>query len=49
VSCDTKGWNGPTVKDYCVVATPTLYLLDKKLQIIKRIVTPQQLEGFVGR
>jgi len=49
VSCDTKGWNGPTVKDYCVVATPTLYLLDKKLQIIKRIVTPQQLEGFVGK
>jgi len=49
VSCDTKGWNGSTVKDYCVVATPTMYLQDKKLQIIKRIVNPQQLEAFMGK
>jgi len=31
-----------------VVATPTLYLLDKKLQIVKKIVTPQQLEAFMA-
>lgn len=49
VSCDTKGWNGSTVKAYCVVATPTMYLLDKKLQIVKKIVTPQQLEAFMGK
>jgi thiol-disulfide isomerase/thioredoxin len=45
--CDSKGWNSPAVKDYCVVATPTIYLLDEKLRIVKRITVPQQLETYM--
>jgi thiol-disulfide isomerase/thioredoxin len=45
--CDTKGWSSPAVKEYCVVATPTIYLLDEKLRIVKRIMNPQQLENYM--
>lgn len=45
--CDTESWDSPTVKDYCVVATPTFYVLDKNLRILKKLTNAHQLEEFV--
>lgn len=35
--CDFQGFNGPNFKNYAVVGTPTLFLLDKKGIIIKKM------------
>lgn len=45
--CDTESWDSPTVKDYCVVATPTFYVLDKNLRILKKLTNAHQLEEFI--
>jgi hypothetical protein len=34
--CDLQKWNGKTVTDYFVVATPSLFLLDKEQKIIEK-------------
>ncbi len=41
--CELKGWDGKTVKDYCVYATPTLYLVDKSLTIVSKPMSIEDL------
>ena len=35
-SCDFKGWEGSNVKNYCVFATPTIFILDKNNTIVAK-------------
>lgn len=46
--CDFKGWEGQAVQDYCIFATPTMYLLDKDNTIVMKIVTPEHLNAVLG-
>lgn len=41
--CDFKGWENNAVKDYCVFATPSYFLLDRQLRIIAKLNNPEQL------
>jgi thiol-disulfide isomerase/thioredoxin len=43
-SCDLKGWNGKAAEDYCVYATPTLFLLDNNSKIIAK---PMSFDEFL--
>ncbi len=45
-ACDTDGWSSSMVKEFCVVATPTLYILDENLRILKKVSNAHQLEEF---
>ena len=45
--CDYKKWEGSIVKNYHVFATPTIYLLDDKREIILRPNSVQQLDSWV--
>jgi thiol-disulfide isomerase/thioredoxin len=45
--CDYKKWDTKTVKDYHVFATPTIYLLDKNLEIILRPNSVRQMDAWV--
>jgi hypothetical protein len=38
-TCDLKGWDGKILGDYCVFATPTMFLLDKNRKILARPLT----------
>ncbi len=40
---ELKGWDGPIVEQYGVVATPTFFLLDKNKKIIAKPVSPDEL------
>ncbi len=46
-TCDYQKWNGQIVKDYYVFATPTMFLLDKKRQIILRPNSVKQMDAWV--
>ena len=45
--CDYKKWESPVVKDYHVFATPTLYLLDDKREILLRPNSVHQMDAWV--
>lgn len=45
--CDCLKWNSPIVADYHVFATPTIYLLDNKREIILRPSSVSQLDAWV--
>ena len=45
--CDYQKWEGTVVKDYHVFATPTMYLLDNKREIILRPNSVSQLDAWV--
>lgn len=47
VYCDTKGWETQAVKEYCVFATPTYFLLDKELKIVAKIKSPEHLQAWL--
>lgn len=47
-SCDTKGWEGKTVKEYHVVATPSYFLLDHDLKIVTKLKNPEHLKFFLS-
>lgn len=40
---DLKGWNSKVADDYCIYATPTMFLLDKKKYIIGKPLTTKDL------
>ena len=44
---DSGGWDSRPVVDYHVFATPTMYLLDKNLDILNKIVSPGHLEAIM--
>ncbi len=45
--CDYKKWESPMVQKYHVFATPTLYLLDHKREILLRPHSVKQLDSWV--
>ncbi|MFP4488961.1 MAG: TlpA family protein disulfide reductase, partial [Bacteroidales bacterium] len=45
--CDYQKWESPAVQSYYVFATPTIYLLDDKRQIILRPNSVSHLDSWV--
>lgn len=45
--CDYQKWESPVAKDYHVFATPTIYLLDYKREILLRPNSISQLDSWV--
>lgn len=45
--CDYQKWDSPVVRAYHVFATPTLYLLNDKREILLRPNTVQQMDAWV--
>jgi len=45
---DLKKWNSKIVKDYYVFATPTMFLLNNKRQIILPPSSAKQMDAWVG-
>jgi len=45
--CDYQKWESPIVKDYYVFATPTIYLLNNKREILLRPNSVSQLDSWV--
>jgi len=46
-SCDFKGWEGINVKEYCVFATPTMYLLDSERKIVLKPKSAEHLNAWL--
>jgi len=46
--CDTKGWEGSSVKEYYVCATPTYFLLDRDLKIVAKLKRPKELDDYLS-
>lgn len=44
---DFKGWETPSAKNYHVFATPTLFLLDRNLEILLRPHSVRQVDSWV--
>ena len=45
INCaELKGWDGKIVKDFCIYATPTLYLVDKNRKIISKPMSLDELK-----
>lgn len=45
--CDYKKWNGSIVNQYYVFSTPTMFLLDKKREILLRPKSVKQMDAWV--
>lgn len=45
--CDYKKWESPVVQDYHVFATPTIYLLNSKHQIVLKPNSVSQLDSWI--
>jgi thiol-disulfide isomerase/thioredoxin len=45
--CDYKQWESPFAKDYHVFATPTIYLLNSKMEILLRPNSVSQLDSWI--
>lgn len=45
---ELKGWNGTIVEEYGIVATPTIFVLDKNKKIIGKPIGRNQLEKFLA-
>ncbi len=45
--CDYQKWESPVVKAYHVFATPTIYLLDSKREILLRPNSARQMDSWV--
>ena len=41
--CNLEGFNGVNFKNYAVIGTPTMFVLDSKGVILKKIATIEQL------
>lgn len=46
--CDFKSWDSPTVTDYCVFATPTMYLLDAQNTIQVKPISAEQIDAWLN-
>jgi len=47
--CDEGGMNGINFKNYAVIGTPTLYLLDKTGTIIQKMSGFAELQDWMGK
>lgn len=45
--CDYQKWESPVAKDYHVFATPTIYLLNEKREILLRPNSVSQLDSWI--
>jgi len=45
--CDFKKWDSPVANQYYIFGTPTMFLLDKKREIILRPISVQQMDAWV--
>lgn len=45
--CDYKGWETQAAKAYYVFATPTCILLNKELEIVAKIKSPEHLQAWL--
>ena len=46
-SCELKGWKRQAARDYCVFATPTIFLLDANNKILIKPVSPGQITAWL--
>lgn len=46
-TCDFKSWDSPTVTDYCVFGTPTMYLLDANNNIQIKPISAEQISAWL--
>jgi len=46
-TCDFQKWDSKIVKDYYVFATPTMYLLNEKREIILKPISVKQINAWV--
>lgn len=46
-TCDFQSWEGKNARDYCVVATPTYYLLDENNTIVLKPVSAEQINAWL--
>jgi hypothetical protein len=46
--CDGQGMNGINFKNYSVMGTPTMFLIDSKGIIIEKIATIEELLVWMG-
>lgn len=44
---DFKGWDGKSVLDYNIYATPTMFLIDREKKLIKIITEIEELKNFL--
>ena len=49
VASDFRGWDGKLVSDYAVFATPTMYIIDRNMNIVSKPISGEQLFGDVER
>lgn len=45
---ELKGWNGPIVEEYGIVATPSIFVLDENKIIVGKPVGKKELEKYLG-
>ncbi|MBI5220194.1 MAG: redoxin domain-containing protein [Bacteroidia bacterium] len=45
--CDFKSWDGKVADDYCIYATPTMFLLDRKKIILAKPTTLYELSAKI--
>lgn len=46
---DLKGWDGKAAADYFIYATPTLFLIDKKMKILGKPTTIEELKSCLSK
>jgi hypothetical protein len=44
--CKIEGWEGKSVKDYYIYATPTMFLVDENKKLIKIVNELEELIDF---
>jgi thiol-disulfide isomerase/thioredoxin len=47
-TCEYKKWDSRSVKDFYVIGTPTMYLLDRSNKIILRPISVKQVNAFIN-
>lgn len=46
--CDFKGWEGKTATDYCIYATPTMFLVGKEKKLLGMPKTIEEIKSFMA-
>ncbi|MBQ1731825.1 MAG: redoxin domain-containing protein, partial [Bacteroidales bacterium] len=49
VASDFLGWEGKIVTDYAVYATPSMFIVDKNMNIVAKPITGEQLFSEVEK
>jgi thiol-disulfide isomerase/thioredoxin len=46
---DNAGWSNPHVRDWCVEAIPTTFLIDPSGRVVERDLSPTQVRSYISR